>query len=411
MNIRIRKSEVRGKIRAPPSKSYTHRAFFAAALSKKSIIGSALISEDTLATLNSCKKLGSTFIKKGNKFYFLGTDRIAPGYYYAANSGTTLRILMGLLCLSCEESILDGDSSLRQRPNKELAKALIDLGGKITGTNEYKAPLKIKGIIRGGEIEIDAISSQFVTSLLFSLPLAERKSVVRVRNIKSRPYIDVTLHVLEESGVKIERDANEFHISPSEFNLRAFEIPPDFSSMSYLIAAGLLGGKVEIENAIDSKQGDKKFVEIAKSMGGKVVWKGNRIIAEKSELEGIEFDAADTPDLVPTIAILAAKARGFTKIYNAEHLRFKEIDRLRGLALNLKSLGVYVKETEDGLIIRGGEIKRGIVHSFGDHRMAMAFSLLGIVNEITVKDAEVVSVSYPKFFEDLRKINVRVERC
>ncbi len=410
MNVRITKSDVYGKIKAPPSKSYTHRAFISAALSKKSVVREPLIAKDTIATLNSCKKIGAGFIKKSGNFYFIGTKEIKNGYYYAANSGTTLRILLGLLCLSKDKSILDGDESLRKRPNKELANALIKLGGKIEGNREFKAPLKVKGVIRGGEVEIDALSSQFVTSLLFSLPLAG-DSVIKVKKIKSRPYIDLTLHILEESGVRVEREGDEFYIKQSEFKLRDFTIPPDFSSMSYLISAGLLGGKVIIENAIDSKQGDKKFVEIAKEMGGNVLWKGKKIVAEKSDLEGIDFDASDTPDLVPTVAILAAVAKGRTRIYNAEHLRIKEIDRIRGIYLNLKSLGVDVKELKDGLIINGGKIKGGVVESFGDHRMAMAFSLLGIINEIVVRNAEVVRISYPKFFEDLRKINVRVERC
>ena len=331
--------------------------------------------------------------------------------YYAANSGTTFRILMGLLSLSHGFSIIDGDESLRKRPNRELAKALIKLGATVIGDGRFRPPLRIRGVIRSGEIEIEALSSQFVTSLLFALPQTEGDSVLTVRKIKSRPYIDITLHVLESSGVRIQRDGNTFHIKPSEFDLRRFTVPPDFSSMSYLIAAGILGGKVVINNAVESKQGDKIFVDLVKEMGGKISWKGNKIIAEKSKLSGIDFDASDTPDIVPTVAVLAATANGITKIYNAEHLRIKEIDRIKGIAVNLRSLGVDVKELRDGLIIRGGEIRGGTVDSFGDHRMAMAFSLLGIVSEVTVKNAEVVNVSYPGFFEDLKKIGVRVERC
>jgi len=411
VNVRITKSEVDGVIEAPPSKSYTHRAFIAAALSKKSVVRSPLIAEDTVATLNACKKMGAKFLRKSNEFRFWGTNSISPGYYYAANSGTTFRILMGLLSLSNGISLLDGDESLRKRPNRELAKALIKLGATVIGDGRFRPPLRIRGVIRNGEIEIEALSSQFVTSLLFALPLTDGDSVLTVRRIKSRPYIDITLHVLESSGVEIRRDGNTFYIKPSEFDLRRFVVPPDFSSMSYLIAAGILGGKVVINNAVESKQGDKIFVDLVKEMGGKISWKGNKIIAEKSKLSGIDFDASDTPDIVPTVAVLAATANGITKIYNAEHLRIKEIDRIKGIAVNLRSLGVDVKELRDGLIIRGGEIRGGTVDSFGDHRMAMAFSLLGIVSEVIVKNAEVVNVSYPGFFEDLKKIGVRVERC
>ena len=411
MNVKITKSEVDGEIEAPPSKSYTHRAFIAAALSKKSVVKSPLIAEDTVATLNACKKMGAKFLRKSNEFRFWGTNSIAPGYYYAANSGTTLRILMGLLSLSNGISLLDGDESLRKRPNRELAKALIKLGATVIGDESFRPPLRIRGAMRSGEIEMEAPSSQFVTSLLFALPLTEGDSVLTVRKIKSKPYIDITLHVLESSGVRVQRDGNTFYIKPSEYNLRRFTVPPDFSSMSYLIAAGILGGKVVINNAVDSKQGDKIFIDIVKEMGGKISWKGERITAEKSELNGIDFDASDTPDIVPTVAVLAATANGITKIYNAEHLRIKEIDRIKGIVTNLRSLGVDAKELRDGLGIKGGKIRGGTVDSFGDHRMAMAFSLLGIVSEVTVKNAEVVNVSYPEFFEDLKKIGVRVERC
>ena len=163
----------------------------------------------------------------------------------------------------------------------------------------------------------------------------------------------------------------------------------------------------------ESKQGDKAIVDIAREMGGKVRWDKDSgvIVAEKSELEGVEVDAKDIPDLVPTISVLASVARGKTVIYNAEHLRLKEIDRIEGIYSNLKSLGVDVKMRDDGLEIVGGRIEGGAVDSFGDHRMALAFSLLGLVSAkgVLVKNAEVVSVSYPNYFEVLKKLGVEVE--
>jgi len=409
VDVRIRKSEVEGVISAPPSKSYTHRAFFSATLSKKSAVRNPLISEDTLATLMSCRKMGAEFIRKSGDLFFLGTEEVRAGYYNAMNSGTTLRILLSLLSLSPRSSLLDGDESLRKRPNMELVKALKSLGAEIYGGNDFRAPLNVRGPIYAGSVEISGKSSQFVTSLLFALPLLEGESTLTVRSIKSKPYIDITLDVLERSGVRIEVEGNSYHIYPSEFRLREMAIPPDYSSMSYMIAAGLIAGKVIVSNAFDSKQGDRKFIDVAKEMGGRIVRKGEVLVAEKSELEGIEFDASDTPDLVPTIAILGAVARGETKIYNAEHLRIKETDRIRTVVENLRRLGIHAEEREDGLVVKGGKVKDGIVDSFGDHRIAMAFSVLGLVAGITVKNAECVGISYPKFYDDLRKIGARVE--
>ena len=415
VNIAIYKSEVNGVATPPPSKSYTHRAFLASALSRHSRVYNPLIAEDTLATLNCCAKLGAKFVRKGY-FEFTGCDEInCSGYFYTANSGTTLRLFLGITSLSksLKYSVLDGDASIRKRPNHELVKALKDLGADIRCGNNCSAPIWVKGVVRGGNVELKAISSQFVSSLLFALPLAKGDSVLRVLNVKSKPYIDITMHVLSESGVRIERDDLTFYIEgEQDFKLKRFTVPADFSSASYLIACGVLAGKVEIRGLFKSMQGDKAIVDIVREMGGRVKWNEDEgvLIAEQSELEGIEVDAGDFPDLVPTIAVLGAVAKGKTVIYNAEHLRYKEIDRIEGTCKNLKALGIEAKPRSDGLEVIGGKVKGGVVDSFGDHRMALAFSLLGLVaeNGVIVKNAEVVAVSYPNYFEVLKELGAKV---
>jgi 3-phosphoshikimate 1-carboxyvinyltransferase len=231
--------------------------------------------------------------------------------------------------------------------------------------------------------------------------------------VKSKPYIDITLHVLEESGIKLERENDTFYIEcGQEFRLKRFDVPADFSSASYLIASGVLAGRVELRGVYDSRQGDKAIVDIVRSMGGNVRWKKEEgvLIAEKSELEGIEVDAGDIPDLVPTIAVLGAVAKGKTVIYNAEHLRYKETDRIETTYRNLKALGIEVEKRRDGLDIRGGNVHGGVVDSYGDHRIAMAFSILGLAaDKIIVKNADVVSVSFPDFFEVLKNLGAKVE--
>jgi len=423
MDIVVKESELEGRIFPPPSKSYTHRALIAASLSPKSKLKNCLFSEDTFATLKACKKIGASFMRK-DCLIVRGVDSICThGYFYLANSGTTLRFLLSLLSLSSSGkfSILDGDASLRKRPNGQLVKVLKDLGAKIrgygchgrdrsVGSGGYP-PIWVKGILKGGKASMEnATSSQFISSLLFSLPLARHDSELTAERIKSSPYIDVTLHVLEESGIRVERverdDQHRFLIEGNQsYRLRSFSIPSDFSSISYLLAAGLIAGKVRIENVFDSRQGDRRIAEICREMGGRVRERKEILVAEKSELEGITVDASDIPDLVPTIAILASMARGKTEIYNAEHLRHKEIDRLEGIYRNLKALGVDVSVRRDGLTIKGGkESFKGVVNSFGDHRMALAFSLLGLRGEVVVRNAEAIAVSYPSFFDDLRKL-------
>jgi len=425
MDVTIKRSEINGVAHPPSSKSYTHRAILSASLSPNATVHNPLISDDTLATLNCCIKIGALVRRVHNSFKIYGCQEIEGGkYFYAANSGTTMRLFIGILSLSKSPkySVLDGDESLKRRPNYELALALNKLGANIKGFNKFEPPIWVKGVVKGGEVEIEAKSSQFVSSLLFTLPLTDSDSIVKVSNLKSKPYVDITLHVLEESGIDIDVDGevdnnpniNIFYIKGGQsYRLRSFKVPADFTSASYLIAAGVLAGKVKILNMFDSKQGDKKIVEIVKEMGGKVKWDKDSgvILAEKSELDGVEVDAKDIPDLVPTISILAAVAKGKTVIYNAEHLKIKEIDRIEGIYLNLKKLGVNVKKRDDGLEIVGGKIEGGSVESFGDHRMALAFSLLGLIAEkgVTVRNAEVVSVSYPGYFDVLKRLGANIE--
>ncbi len=415
MDVIIRSSEIEGSASPPPSKSYTHRAFLASALSRSSKVFNALISDDTLATLSCCRMIGAEFVRSGDAFRFRGCDEIEGGkYIYCANSGTTMRLLLGVLSLSKLRSVLDGDESLRRRPNRELVEALKNLGAEIRGFGRFEPPIWVRGVIKGGDVEIKAKSSQFVSSLLFALPLARGDSILKVLDVKSKPYIEITLHIIRESEIEIERENFTFYIEgEQEFRLRNFSVPSDFSSASYLIAAGILAGKVEIKNMFESEQGDKRIVDIVKEMGGNIRWnkRDGIIVAERSKLEGIEVDAGDIPDLVPTIAVLASIAKGKTVIYNAEHLRLKEIDRIEGIYSNLRNLGIEVKKRRDGLEIVGSKIEGGTVDSFGDHRMALAFSLLGLVAEkgVCVKNAEVVSVSFPNYFEVLKELGAKIE--
>ncbi len=417
MEVVIRKSEIGGVANPPPSKSYTHRAFIAASLSPHSKLENPLLSADTLATINGCKKLGALVWREKKEWFVSGVGEInVSGYFNFENSGTTLRLFTGLLSLSTASklSVVDGDSSLRKRPNRELCMAIRELGGRVYGNNEFRAPFKVGGVTKGGEVTIRGASSQFVSSLLFTLPMARHDSKVKVIEVKSRPYINITLDVLRKSGIRIEQDndGGEYCIHGEQrYRLRKFSIPADFSSASYLIAAGLIAGEVRVENMVDSEQGDRRIVEICREMGGDVKWdreKGS-IVARKSELEGIEVDASDIPDLVPTIAVLAAVARGKTRIYNAEHLKVKEIDRIKGICDNLRALGVEAKPMEDGLIIEGGRKRfTGTVNSFGDHRMVLAFSLLGLLGEVKCINAEVVSVSFPGYFDVLRSLGADI---
>ncbi len=415
MNVRVERSEVRGSVTPPPSKSYTHRALISASLSKKSRILRPLLSRDTWATVRGCKIIGADMQLRGEEMEVRGTESIEPSerYFSADNSGTTLRFFTSLLSHSSREVTIDGDESLRQRNSLPLINALNRLGARIS-SKSGKPPIRVRGILRGGSVEIDAWSSQFLSSLLISLPLCSVESRVHVKNLRSKPYVDITEEILNESGIKFFRD-EDYRLYGIEgeqsYNLRRFRIPIDFSSASFMIALGVLSGEVEIDGAVRSRQGDERIVDIVRDMGGEIRWRNGKIISRKSELEGITIEGRDVPDLVPVVAILGSVAKGKTEITDIGHLREKESDRIKSISVNLKKLGVDVREMEDGLVIQGKErIEGGRIDSYGDHRIAMAFSVLGTasIKGIEVINAGNVSVSYPEFFRDIRSLGARV---
>jgi 3-phosphoshikimate 1-carboxyvinyltransferase len=441
MDVEIdpRLSEFRNaEIFAPPSKSYTHRAISVAALSNGLCsIKNPLLSEDTNATIGACKALGAKIKRRGKNLEIIGFDgsrgiAVPNEAIDARNSGTTLRFFTAIssLCDECVE--LTGDSSLKKRPNMPLLNALKNLGVKVS-SNEGKAPIKVCGRIDGGETEIDAsTSSQFVSALLLSAPFAKNDTRIYVRGkVRSRPYIEMTLHTMKEAGAKVSI-LNNYYLIPSDqtFKLREFVIPGDFSSSSYFMAAAsLLNFNLVINGLRDSRQGDKAFVSILDKIGSNIRWDKERgtLNVSKGEsskifdfwdpapkasgLAGFKVDASNIPDLFPTLVVLATKCKGESEIYNAEHLRYKESDRIKTLGAELKKMGAKIFERRDGMAIEQSDLNGCVLESHGDHRIAMALSIAALISngKSVIKDAECVKVSYPMFFEDLRKIGACVE--
>ena len=282
--------------------------------------------------------------------------------------------------------------------------------------------LWLKADLKGQDVSIDgSISSQFISALLITCPLAENSTTLSITGkLKSRPYVDVTLEMLEMAGVKIHTDdsnGTRFIIPGKQrYDLKDYTIPGDFSSASYLLAAAALihGSEVTVKNLFSSKQGDKVIIETLRQMGADITWDkeaGNVTVRGGKRLKAITFDAGATPDLVPTVAVLAAVAEGTSRIENAEHVRYKETDRLRALATELPKLGVDLKEERDSLTITGGKLQGASVHGWDDHRIVMALTLAGMVaGDTTIDTTESVSISYPDFFKDMRSLGAKIER-
>lgn len=412
MKIVIKKSEIKGNVRAPPSKSYTHRAVIAAALSDGlSIISNPLICDDTLATIEGCKRLGIKILNKKNKLEIIGSKKISvpETSINCRKSGTTLRLLTAICTLCDEKIILTGDESLLNRPMDELVFALRELGAKC---NVLKDAITVEGKLKGGKINLKGnISSQFLSALLLSCPKAENETKISITtDLESKPYIEMTLDTLNKFKINIEtnNDMKEFIIKPQNYTSTNYNVEGDFSSAAFMLAAGAVAGKVTVKNLnMDSKQGDKKIIDILKAMGAKVSIKNDNVTVEKSNLHSTEIDIKDSIDLGPICVFLATQASGTTIIKGIERLKIKESDRAEAIITELKKMGANIEKTKDSIIVKGPiSLSGAIIDPHDDHRIAMACAVAGLVanGKTIINDIECINKSYPEFINDIKKI-------
>ena len=423
MRVSVDVSSIRGELNAPTSKSYTHRAIAIGALSCECIVRKPLLSADTLATVAACEKLGAKIEKIDGDLHITGM-RGKPGVpddvIDVKNSGTTLRLMTAISSIANGATVLTGDSSIRGRPNQPLLDVLNKLNVEAFSTrNNGCAPIVVRGGLKGSAAEIDgSMSSQFISALLMACPLAMEDTILSVKGeLKSRPYVDITIEMLKEAGVRIlvdETNGIKFIIPANQqYGLKDYTVPGDFSSASYLLAAAaMLGSCITVHDLLPSKQGDSEMINVLRQMGADVQWDTEKgvVTVRGKKLKGINFDAGATPDLVPTVAVLAAVADGVTVIGNAKHVRYKETDRLHAMAVELSKMGIMVKEEPDSLTITGGKLTGAEVHGWYDHRIVMALTLVAMVaGNTTIDTADSVSISYPNFFEDIRSIGAKIE--
>lgn len=425
MDVEIGTSTVRGRVEAPPSKSYSHRAILAAGYTDGTTrIERPLVSADTRATMRAVEAFGGSVEAVENGLSVRGFDvpDTPPNVVDCANSGTTMRLVTATAALSAGLTVLTGDGSLRSRPQGPLLSAIEALGGRAESTRANgQAPLVVGGPIDGGRVSIPGdVSSQFVSALLMAG--AGTKAGIDIEletELKSAPYVEITVEVLSEFGVDAGRTGGGFAVDGEQpyRSGGSYRVPGDFSSMSYLLAAGALTGEeLEVGGAYPSAQGDSAIVTILERMGADISWHSETgvIAVRGSELEGVEIDVGDTPDLLPTLAVLGAVADGETHIVNAEHVRYKETDRVSAMAEELAKLGATVEETAETLTVHGDEstLQGARLDGRGDHRIVMALAVAGLLAEGTtvVEGAEHVDVSFPDFFETLADLGASVER-
>lgn len=415
--IELKPSKLKGFIEIPPSKSLGHRAIICASLAKgKSIIENIQLSKDITATIEGMKSFGVNIEIKGSVAEIKGNDGFnleicGNKVVDCIESGSTIRFLIPLALVKKNKTTFEGRGKLVSRP--------LDPYYEIFKTKDIKyynengnLPLTVEGKLTAGEFRIKGnISSQFITGLLFALPLLEGNSkIVITTELESKGYVDLTIDMLNKFGIVIENNNySEFIIKGNQtYRNGKYKIEGDFSQAAFWLTAAILGSDLKCGNMnFESLQGDKVIIDLIKQMGAEILIEDSSVKAVSSITKGISIDASECPDLVPILAVLGSLSEGETKIFNAERVRIKECDRLQAITCELKKLGADIEELPDGLIIKGKEkLKGGVVESWNDHRIAMALAIASTRCEenVIINDSECVQKSYPEFWEDFKKL-------
>jgi len=421
MELKVKKSSLQGRVKMPGSKSHTIRSVVIASLAEgESRIEEPLLSADTKAAVDCMVQLGAE-IECGEKLWQVrgvgGCPKVPDDIIDVANSGTTLRFAVGSCgLLENGAAVFTGDEQIRARPMEPLIKSLNELGATCFSTrNNGRAPLVIRGTIRGGETSIKALSSQYLSSLLINVPLAENDSTINVTKLNEQPYVEITLKYLDEQGIKYKREGwRKFEVEGGQ-RYKAFQkrIPADFSSATFFLCAGaILEGELVLEGLdFSDSQGDKAVVDILKNMGANIKIDDNEVTVRGGKLEGMEIDLNSTPDALPALAVVGCFAKGQTRLYNVPQARMKETDRIKVMAEELGRMGGKVQELSDGLLIEQSQLRAANLKGRADHRVVMALSLagMGVAGESTIDTAEAVAVTFPNYVELMQSVGAKME--
>ncbi len=422
IEIQPLRKPINATIEVPGSKSYTNRALLVAAMARgTSTLTGALFSDDTRYMSASLRKLGvridadekrARFDIHGNG----GNIPVSSADLYIGNSGTTSRSLTAYVSLGHGKFIIDGDEPMRHgRPIADLLDALKQIG--VSARTQFEnghLPVIIEADgLEGGSTRLDVSkSSQFLTALLLIAPYAKNGMEIEVVGNRTMPYIDITRSVMAAFGVQvISEDYKFFRIERGQqYQPRGYTIEPDASNASYFFAAAALtGGRVTVQHLnLDSAQGDLQFVHILEQMGCQTTVSNTGItVTGPHQLKGIDVDMRTVSDTALTLAAIAPFADGKVTIQNIEHTRWQETDRIHAMVTELRKLGVPVVEHQDGLEISPAPITPTAIDTYEDHRMAMAFSLIGLkTNGIRINDPECVSKTFPNYFDVLQQLYV-----
>lgn len=389
--VRLKNSILKGEVVIPPSKSAAHRALICSFLAGGGNVSPIIDSNDMKATTQALKAIANE-------------EKCVD----CIESGSTLRFIIPVAAALGKSVTFVGSGRLPERPIGDYLRLLPEHNVECESSGGL--PLKINGKLTAGDYKIAGnVSSQYITGLLLALPILDGDSrIILTTMLQSKPYVDMTVKIMNDYGVVVEETDYGYFIKGNQKYLkRDYVVESDWSQAAFFLVAGAIGGDVTLKGLdLKSTQGDKEVVDILKRFGADIEVNESYIRSKKSNLTGIEIDATDIPDMVPSLAVAASFAKGETVIKGAERLRLKESDRIESVVSNLKKMGVDICETPDGMIINGGNVNGASLDGYNDHRIVMAFSVAALKaqGETEITYAMSINKSYPTFFDDYNSI-------
>ncbi|WP_303225979.1 3-phosphoshikimate 1-carboxyvinyltransferase [Alistipes indistinctus] len=408
MKTTIHKGRIAGSITAPASKSYAQRAVAAALLAGGETTLTHLdLCNDTRAALDVARRLGASVSHEGTTYTIRGGLNPVSTKLNIGESGLATRLFTPIASLCHMPITINGEGSILRRPIEMMEEPLQALGVEVISNGGY-LPISVKGPMRGGEIHVDgSLSSQFITGLLMALPLSPNDTVLHVENLKSRPYVDMTIDLAARFGVAIEHNNYEqFYIAGGQhYTPCIYNIEGDWSGASCLLVAGATAGSITIRNLNHiSLQADLAIIEALARAGAEIITTNSSVTVHGGPLHAFEFDATDCPDLFPALAALAASCEGTSVLTGTQRLTYKESNRAETIAEVFGRLGIGVDLSEENTMrITGGPVSSAVVDSHNDHRIAMAAAVAALSSDdsVVIEGANAADKSYPNFWNDL----------
>jgi 3-phosphoshikimate 1-carboxyvinyltransferase len=416
MRIEASKSALSGVVNAPPSKSAMQR-YIAGALLAEGVtkIHTPSFCEDSLAAIGIAKALGAEISVSDEIVTVKGGFKPRQGQIDCGESGLATRMFTSIAALHSGEIIINGRGSILKRPLRLMEGPLAELGVNIS-TNNGLLPIRVTGPLKGGDVIIDgSVSSQFITGLLMALPVVQEDSVIFVDNLVSKPYIDLTIRILDKFGINIQNHSFEkFEImGRQKYVAGNFTVEGDWSGAAFLMVMAAIGGEVKIRNLdIHSAQADKAILEVLLLSGAKINVSNDSIVVPQGDLHDFCFDISDFPDLAPPLVILALASRGKSIITGTSRLSTKESDRGKVLEETLSSLGGKIRNFKDRIEIEGGlPLHGGVVSANNDHRIAMALASASLIcnSPVIIDGMECINKSYPHFIDDFQNLGGKIK--